>query len=309
MMRKIFRDKKILLIATFGVFLLAKAQQTPEYTQYMYNTMSINSGYTSSIENLEANLLYRSQWVGMEGAPKTANFSILAPFSYQRMGAGLNIVNDQIGPVSETLITGNYAYNVPLDLLNKLAVGVNAGARFMNINWSKGLSMNSNDPLFGKNVSEVKPVLGLGVYFYSDKYYVGLSVPNFIRANYYDDIQQAKTAEAFHYYFIAGYVFDLTSNVKFKPSAMVKAVQGSPLAYDLSANFLFHHKFTLGAAYRWDDSVSALAGFQITDGLFIGYSYDYTISNLSKYNSGSHEILLKFRFLDKDSGIRSPRFF
>jgi type IX secretion system PorP/SprF family membrane protein len=308
-MKQIFTNKIVLLIAAFGICSLAKAQQTPAYTQYMYNTMSINPGYTSSVENLEANLLYRTQWVGIEGAPKTGNFSILTPFSYERMGIGLNIVNDQIGPANQTIATANYAYNVPISLLHTLAVGVNAGASFMHIDWSKGKRLNTNDPIFGKNISEVKPVLGAGIYFYTDKYYVGLSVPNFIKANYYDDLQQAKTAEVFHYYFMAGYVFDFSETIKFKPSIMARAVQGSPISYDLSTNFLFHDKFTLGAAYRWDDSVSGLAGFQISNALFIAYAYDYTTTNLTNYNHGSHEIILRFRLLDKSKAIKSPRFF
>jgi type IX secretion system PorP/SprF family membrane protein len=308
-MKKIVINKIVLLIVALGFYFSSNAQQTPEYTQYMYNTMSINPGYTSSIESLEANLLYRSQWVGIDGAPKTANFSILTPFSYDRMGIGLNIVNDKIGPANETLVTVNYAYNVPLSEIHTLALGVNAGAKFMHIDWSKGVRQDNNDPYFANNISEVKPALGFGAYFFTDNYFIGLSVPNFIKSNYYNDIQQAKATDVFHYYLIAGYVFDLTENIKFKPSIMAKAVQGSPLSYDFSANFLFHEKFTLGIAYRIDDSISGLAGFQITNSLFIGYAYDYSTSNLSNYNHGSHEVFLKFKVFDKNSTLKSPRFF
>ncbi|UYW02009.1 type IX secretion system membrane protein PorP/SprF [Flavobacterium agricola] len=308
-MRQLYTIKNILVFAILNCCSFAYAQQTPGYTQYMYNTMAINPGYTSSVESAEVNLLYRTQWVGLDGAPKTANFSALTPFSYERMGIGLNVVNDRIGPANETLATVNYAYNVRLSLLHNLALGVNAGAKFMNIDWSKGRRIEDADPVFGKNINDLKPVVGAGIYFYTDKYYVGLAVPNFVRSNYYDDIQQAHVVDALHYYLIAGYVFNLSSSVKFKPSAMVRAVQGAPLSYDLSANFMFHDKFTIGASYRWDDSVSGLAGFQVSDAIFIGYAYDYTTTNLVKYNHGSHEIMLKFRLLDKHKTIKSPRFF
>jgi len=308
-MKQHYIFKKLMLVVLLSFCTTAIAQQTPGYTQYMYNAMALNPGYTSSVENLEANLLYRSQWVGIDGAPKTANFSLLSPFSFQRMGIGLNVVNDRIGPAVETLATVNYAYNVPISLLHNLALGVNAGGKFLDIDWSKGRQIQSNDPVFGKNISELKPVLGAGIYFYTEKYFIGLSVPNFIRAKYFDDVQQAHTVDSFHYYLMAGYVFDISHAVKFKPSVLVRAVQGAPISYDVSANFMFHSKFTLGASYRWDDAISGLAGFQISNSIFIGYAYDYSVTDLAKYNKGSHEIVLRFRLLDRFSTIKSPRFF
>jgi type IX secretion system PorP/SprF family membrane protein len=152
-------------------------------------------------------------------------------------------------------------------------------------------------------------VLGAGAYLYSDKWYAGLSVPNFLRNDYYDDIQESVISDQLHYYFIGGYVFDLSDSVKFKPSVLVKAVKGSPLSTDVSANFLLKEKLTLGASYRWDDSVSALAGFQISEGFFLGYSFDYTVTELNKYNDGTHEIILRYQFTRKTSTIKSPRFF
>lgn len=303
---------KLICLSLFviGCFQPIQAQQAPEYTQYMYNTMSLNPGYTGSTEDLEATLLYRSQWVGLDGAPKTANFGILSPISSNKMGLGLNVVNDRIGPSNETLFTANYAYNLNLGVETTLGLGLNAGAKVLDIDWSKGRILDGNDPIYGQNINnQLKPVVGAGAYLFGDKYYLGLSVPNFLRADYYDDIQQAKVVDKLHYYALAGYVFDLGESVKFKPSVMVKAVQGAPLAYDLSANFMFIEKFTVGAAYRWDDSVSGLIGFQVSNSIFIGYSYDYTVSDLTRYNNGSHEFILKFRALTKSSTLKSPRFF
>ncbi|MBQ0116510.1 MAG: type IX secretion system membrane protein PorP/SprF [Flavobacterium sp.] len=286
------------------------AQQAPEYTQYMYNTMSINPGYTGSTEGLNANLLYRSQWVGMDGAPKTGNFGIHGPLANQRMGLGLNVVSDKIGPSNDVSATANFSYNINISTEATLGLGINAGARVLNIDWSKGRYLDNNDVVIGQNLdNKFLPVVGAGAYLFTDRFYVGLSVPNFLRVDYYDDIQQSTVVDELHYYLIAGYVFDISENVKFKPSAMVKAVSGAPLAYDVSANFLFSEKFTVGAAYRWDDSVSGLVGFQITPSVFIGYSYDYTTSEFTKYNNGSHEAILRFQINKKGSNLKSPRFF
>lgn len=166
------------------------------------------------------------------------------------------------------------------------------------------------DALLNNNISnEIKPSIGAGFYYYSQKWYVGTSVPNLIRSNFYDDIQESVTIDRLHYYLIGGYVFDLSQSLKFKPAFLAKAVSGAPLYYNVSANFLVHEKLTLGASYQVDDSVSALAGFQITDEFYIGYSYDYTTTNLNKYNDGSHEFILRYQFQKKSKQIKSPRFF
>ncbi|MCF6132063.1 PorP/SprF family type IX secretion system membrane protein [Flavobacterium wongokense] len=286
------------------------AQQDPEYTQYMYNTMTVNAAYAGSAGTLEAILLHRSQWVGIEGAPETQAFAIHAPLSNERVGLGLSAVNDKLGPSNELFLDGNFSYTIPLAYDKKLAFGLKAGVRMLNVDWSKGRFNNPIDPVLNENISNnFKPSLGAGIYYYSDKWYFGASVPNFIRNDYYDDVQEAVNRDRFHYFFIGGYVFDISDNLKFKPAFLVKAVSGAPLSYDLSANFLIHEKFTAGASYRWDDSVSALAGFQVTKSIFIGYAFDYTVSDLNKYNDGSHEIILRFQMQKKSSQMKSPRFF
>src|SRR5690606_18581747 len=140
-------------------------------------------------------------------------------------------------------------------------------------------------------------------------WYAGVSIPNFIKSTHYDDIQEATVSDRLHYYVIGGYVFDLNSNLKFKPAVLGKIVSGAPVTVDASANFLLYEKLTLGAAYRWDDAVSALAGFQISRNLWAGYSYDYSTTELTKYNDGSHEIIIRFQLIPKNTRIKSPRFF
>jgi len=300
---------KVLLVV-FTVFAvdISFAQQDPQYTQYMYNTMSVNPAYAGQREVLSVTGLYRTQWVGIDGAPKTQTLGIHAPLRNEKIGLGLSIVNDALGPATESYIDANFSYTIRLDDTNtKLSFGVKGGVHLLDTDWSKGRFQNP-DVVFNENISLLSPTIGAGLYLHNRKWYVGLSVPNFLTTDHYDDFQESVAAERLHYYLIAGYVFNLSENTKFKPAALVKGVSGAPIIADVSANFLFNDKFTLGLAWRWDDSVSGLAGFQVSDGLYIGYAYDATTTNLNNYNSGSHEIMLRFE-LQKLGRILSPRFF
>jgi len=307
------RFKSIIYLSTiFGISLFfqkLQAQQQPQYTQYMYNTMSINSGYTGSTGSLDAFLLYRSQWVGIDGAPKTASFGIQSPIS-DKVGLGLSVINDKIGPSQETNIEGTFSYSLNLGFETKLAFGVNAGINVLGLNWSEGSYNNPQDPLFSTDVSgRVRPVLGSAVYVYSDKWYGGVSAPNLIKNDFYDDVQEAVLDRELHFYAIAGYVFTLSDELKFKPATMLKIVPSAPVTWDVSANFLISEKVTLGAGYRYDDAISGLVGINISDTIFLGYAYDRTLTSLQKYNDGSHELILKFQLNKKNSNLKSPRFF
>jgi type IX secretion system PorP/SprF family membrane protein len=305
---KLLRWLPSLLLVLCGLKL--HAQQEPQYSQYMYNTLTVNPGYTGSTGGLDAILLHRSQWIGIDGAPRTQVLAVHSPVWNERVGLGLSAVNDRIGPADELYIDGNFSYTLYLGMQGRLAFGLKAGARILNIDWSRGRYYQEGDPLLNTNINNrAAATIGSGVYYYTDKWYAGVSVPNFIRDNYYDDIQETVVSDRLHYYFIGGYVFDLTGSIKFKPAVLGKVVSGSPVTVDASANFLFQEKFTFGASYRWDDSVSALAGFQITEQLFAGYAFDYSVTELNKYNDGSHEFILRFQLMPKTTRIKSPRFF
>lgn len=298
-----------ILICSF-ITVCASAQQDPEYTQYMYNTMAVNPAYAGSTGALEATLLHRSQWVGISGAPETQSFSIHAPLRNEKVGLGLSVVNDKIGPSSELYLDGNFSYSIPLGYEKRLAFGLKAGMRMLNVDWSKGRYYDPNDVLLNQNIdNQAKLAVGAGIYYYTDKWYVGASVPSFIENSYYDDVQESIDYDRLHYYFMGGYVFDLNPNLKFKPAFLVKAVSGAPLTADISANFMIAEKFVIGGSYRTDDSVSILAGFQISKSFYVGYAFDYTVSDLNKYNDGSHEIILRYQFNKGESKIKSPRFF
>ena len=290
----------------------ATAQQDPQYTQYMYNTLVVNPGYTGSTGGLEANLLHRSQWIGIPGAPRTQSFSIHSPYSqmHDNIGIGLSVVNDRIGPSDEIYVDGNFSYTILTGAEGKIAFGLKAGARVLNIDWSRGRYYQEGDPLLNTNINnKIAPAIGAGIYYYTDSWYAGVSVPNFIRTNIYDDIRESVTSDRLHYYAMAGYVFNLGQNLKFKPAVLAKIVTGAPVTVDASANFLLQEIVTLGAAYRWNDAVSALAGVQVTENIFVAYSYDYSTTELNKYNNGSHEIMIRFQLMPKANRIKSPRFF
>ncbi|HQA74457.1 type IX secretion system membrane protein PorP/SprF, partial [Flavobacterium sp.] len=168
---------------------------------------------------------------------------------------------------------------------------------------------DADDPNLQNYNSKFSPNFGAGIYLHSDKLYLGVSVPNFLQDNKYNDNSVTVFKEKMTFYTIGGYVFDLSPDVKFKPAFLTKVVTGAPLQVDLSGNFLLFDKFMLGAAYRWDAAISGMAGFQVTDGLFIGYGYDRETTNLRNYNSGSHEIFIRFELFNRVKKLVSPRFF
>lgn len=287
-----------------------QAQQEPQYTQYMYNTLTVNPGYTGSPGYLEGTLLHRSQWLGIGGAPRTQAFSIHSPMFTDNIGLGFSAINDRLGPANEVYADANFSYAIPFSDDSKLAFGLKAGARVMNIDWSKGIYYQEGDPLLNTNINnKVNPAIGAGIYYYTEKWYAGVSVPSFIRSDYYDDVQEAMVSDRLHYYIIGGYVFDLADGLKFKPAVLGKIVSGAPVTVDASANFLIQELVTLGVSYRYDDSMSALAGVQVTKNIFAGYSFDYATTDLNKYNNGTHEFILKFNLMPKETRIKSPRFF
>lgn len=304
-MKKIFYIITVLLLGFFQ----ASAQQESQYTQYMYNTMSFNPGYTGSREVISAMGLYRTQWVGLDGAPKTMNFSIQSPLGYHGNGIGLNIVNDEIGPTKNTGAMVSYAYTIDANDNVRVSFGISGGFDNFEVDYSK-LNIENPDIYMTGKTSKFSPNVGAGIYVHSHNWYVGAAVPKLLKTDFFDDVAESVYSTKSHLYFIGGYVFDLNPNLKFKPAVLAKVIQGAPVAVDLSANFLISNKLTLGAAYRLDAGVSGMAGFQVSDAIQIGYAYDYETTNLGRYNSGSHELFLRFDFLSKSKArLVTPRFF
>lgn len=297
----------VLVMLSFSAF----GQQEAQYTQYMYNTMIVNPGYTGSRGVPSFFGMYRNQWVGLDGAPKTATLSYHQPFEGKNVGLGASIFHESIGPQQTNNIMIDFSYTLNFEK-SKLAFGLKGTAGFYNFDKDKLYLWDTTDPAFiNMEDSAFYPNIGAGVYWYSDKYYLGVSVPQMLSTKTFakDKTSISSVNSTQHFYFIGGYVFDLSSGVKFKPAALTKIAQGSPLQLDLSANFMFNDKFVLGAAYRLDAAVSVMAGFQINKSWFIGYAYDYETTDLHKYNSGSHEIFLRYEFIKDIQKVISPRFF
>lgn len=300
---------KLFLIAFLMLSEVIYSQQDPQYTQYMYNTMSVNPAYVGSRGHTTIAVLGRTQWVGLDGAPDSQTLSYDTPLGYSGVGLGVNLTNDRIGPSNEIYLDANISYTVRTSDEGNLAFGLKLGGRHLNIDWSKGIHQRPDGNL-STNVSKFLPTIGAGVYFYKEKWYVGLAVPNILKSDHYDDTLNGGdiAEERLHFFLIAGYVFNLRENIKFKPAALVKAVNGAPLSIDVSGNFLFNEKFTAGLAWRWDDSLSALLGFQAKRSLYIGFAYDLTTSNYSNYNSGTYELMLRYEIFKQET-MKSPRFF
>lgn len=285
------------------------AQQESQYTQYMYNTVSINPAYAGSRGSLSILGLYRNQWSGLDGAPETIDLSAHSPIGVQGVGAGLGFHSDKIGPTSKSEITADFSYTLPLNQKDlSLGFGLKGGVSLMDVDPNKLTIFDPSDyDLTLEHHSA--PVFGLGFHLYTNNWYIGLSVPNVLETKYYDDVQVSTATEKAHFYLTGGYIFDISYDFKLKPAVLVKGVTGAPLAVDISANALLMNRLTLGLGYRLDADVSALAGFQITDGIMVGYSYDYTTTALRNYNDGSHEIFLRFELGTRLKPKVNPRFF
>ncbi len=302
-----------LVVGTFRV----EAQQDPQYTQYMYNTQVVNPGYIGSKEALNFGLLLRTQWTGFEGAPRTGTFTVNTPIgALDNMGLGLSIVRDELGPAIETNVNVDWAYSINTSEEGRVSFGLKGGFDILDVDFTKLNIFDQNDPRFQNNVdNRFQPQIGAGVYYNTQKFYAGLSVPNFLTTKHFQNGSLENTtvesvaAERLHYFLIAGYVFDLSENVKFKPATLVKAVSGAPLQWDASANFLLYEKFTVGASYRWSAALSAMLGFQASDNIFIGFAYDYQSTDIESYSDGSYEIFLSFDIFNKPDRVLTPRFF
>src|SRR6478609_8795413 len=239
---------KNLLIILLFVNISIYAQQDSQYTNYMYNTITINPAYAGTRGVTSIFGLYRTQWVGLDGAPQTGAASINSPIENSNLGVGLSFVNDKIGVSNESSISADLSYTIRTSSIYKLSFGIKGTANLLDVDYTKLNRYDMNDPRFQNNIeNKFSPNIGAGAYFYSDKFYLGLSVPNFLETNYYDDNSSNTALERMHFYLIGGYVFDLSPSVQFKPAFMCKTVVGSPLQVDVSANFLFNDKFVLGA--------------------------------------------------------------
>lgn len=307
---------KILTIITsvvFGVIVnFCQAQQDAQFTQYMYNTISVNPAYAGSRDVLSIVGLHRSQWYGLDGAPHTQTLALDTPIGYlKRVGLGFSIINDEIGPTRETYFNIDFSYTIPISEYGKLGFGLKGVGHLLNVDFQSLSLSDSNDSSFKNNVNNrFSPNIGVGIYYHTDKFYFGLSAPNLLETDHFDE-NVAVGKERINYYMISGYVFDISDTVKFKPAVLSKLVFGTPLQVDVSTNLLLYNRLTLGIAYRWSAALSALAGFQVSDSIMIGFAYDKETTELgnTQFNDGSYEVMLRFELSKRNIRRLTPRFF
>ena len=306
-MRKIYLG----LLLAVGFFSEVSAQQDPHYTQYMYNMNVINPAYAGSKENLSIGMLYRKQWVEIEDAPTTATLSGHAPVG-KNVGLGLSVISDKIGPVEENNIYADFSYTLNLGGEHKLAFGLKTGITLHNVALYSDIYNTlpqPNDPAFSEDTNNSYLNMGAGFFYYTNKYYLALSVPNMIKSKHLDFNGREFGSETSHYFLTGGYVFDVSENIKFKPFFMLKSAFNAPSSLDLSTNFLFNQKFEAGVTYRLDDSFGAMVNYAITPNVKLGYAYDHIVSDLNVTTPSSHEIILLFDLNFPKKVSSSPRFF
>jgi len=312
--------KYLNLIGTlFVVFFCANnmlAQQDAQYTQYMYSTLTVNPAYAGSRGVLSAVAIHRSQWLGIEGAPATNTLSAHTPLGKRRkVGLGVTIVNDRVGPVTENYLSTDFSYTLDLKKNNKLSFGLKATAQMLNIDLQSLTLYSYTDPSFYSSTDNtISPNIGMGFYYHNDSSYLGASVPNLLETEHFQTTHDGgertlSSVDRVSYYFIGGHVFPLNYQIDMKTAFLVKFVAGAPIQTDISTSFRFNDRFTLGVNYRLRSALSLLGGIQLNDNLMIGMTYDYEITELQQYSSGTFEALVRFELFNKLSNMMTPRFF
>ncbi len=304
-----------IVIILLGISLNSIAQQDPMYSEYVFDGLIINPAYAGTRDFLNTALLFRDQWLNIPGAPKTGMLSIDAPLRNQRVGIGLNVESDVIGVTSFTNVTGDYSYKLKFPN-SSLNLGIQLGVGFTNSNLTSVLYNNGggpSDPAFQSNYHVALPIFGFGIYYYSDKFFAGVSIPEIagysIQKALYGNSDNINLDLSNHFFFYTGYLINLSPDVKFKPSVLLKYVNGSPIEMDLNGVFWFYDFIALGFSYRSLASIDFLAQVRITDQLYLGYAYEYPTTALSTFSSGSHEIMLQYLFDFSHARIITPRFF
>ena len=288
------------------------SQQYPVFTQYMFNGLVINPAYTGSHESMAFTAATRSQWTDLEGAPQTEIFTVHSPIKFSRSSVGMFLTLDQLGPSRQYMVYGTYAYRFPISNKGKIALGSQIGVTYYETNY-QDLNIvtrdNITDPTFQENNQRYLPNVGLGVYYYDDRLYVGLSTPGLIGNKFNKDNYLELATQKRHYFLTAGYVFALNQNLKLKPNLLMKWVENGAFQYTINTNLLIKQVIWVGLSYSMDDSVDALFGWNINERFAVGYSYGYPVNALQSFITGTHELSINYRLKRDRNIIRSPRYF
>lgn len=301
---------------TFGLALCAlalvapraMAQQDPMYSQYMFNTLAFNPGYAGSADVFSAMALSRHQWVGFAGAPATQTLALHSPLPGNKLALGGVLIHDVAGPAKQNSAFIDVAYRIRTGADTRLAFGLSGGVNLFQADVA-ALSAVEADPHQASISGKMLPNFGFGLYWHAPRYYVGASAPKLLENVIGDDGLVVTNQEFRHYYLMAGLVMDLTRDLKFKPSILLRAVEGAPLSLDVNANFLLRDRVWFGAMYRYGNAFGVLAQYQLNEQLRLGYAFDMTTTRLGAYNAGTHEIMLGYDFKFTKGRTISPRYF
>ncbi len=306
------RNFIIFLSLFFSVELVA--QQQMMFTQYMYNTQSFNPAYVGTQNAISAVVLAREQWVGFQDAPSSQTLTINMPIKSHKIGIGASFFNDVLGPAQEMTGGIDFSYIIRVGDESRLSLGLKGSISMYELDFTKLKIYNGADQSFSQNRRGVmNPNFGAGVYYYTPKYYIGLSVPRLLKnvISVESDLSNRESLgrEEVHWFLNAGYITEVFNGLKFRPSVLLKYVHNAPLSFDLAGNFLVLERLWAGASYRFGDALSLIAEYGITPNLWAGYSYGFSFSDISRYNSGTHEIMLRYDFSFSKKKFRSPRYF
>ena len=290
---------------------LAKAQQDPIYSQYMFNGLAINPAYAGSKDYASATMITRMQWTGMQNAPRSFNFSFHSPTPDRRHGLGFYLYSDKAWVIKNQVLNGCYAFRIPIKKAT-LALGVQGGFTYYHADLSQVPVQTAGDPAFdGNNVRRLIPNAGAGIYFHSESVFLGVSTPNFLKGKLYAfelfDLSYAERQN--HWYANAGLILKVGNSVKCKPSVLLRYVPGVPFTTDINLNFMFAEVLTVGALWRIDNAIGFMAEFRAGKQLRLGYSYDLSTNALSGWVGGSHELRLGYDFRFEKNRMYNPRLF
>ena len=302
------RYRHLLTIGLLAVLFSAAGQQQATVSQYMFNGMAINPAYAGSHGALSASMLTRFQNVGLPGAPNTQTLSIHSPLVNQRIALGLMVINDKIGVIGQTGVTGVYAYKLPMNNQATLSFGLQAGISTYRAAYAS-LDIYQADPLFAQDVRQARPNFGAGIYYSKPMWYLGLSMPHMLNNVFQRSNTYATVYQNIPVLLTGGYVYKLNRLLKIKPNFLFKVVDNRAIELDLNANLLFDEVVWLGVSYKFNNAVNILLEMQVTDQFRVGYSYSITTGPIQKAESGSHELLLQYRFKFNMKGVVTPRYF
>ncbi len=303
----------IFILSLIGT--VVNAQQDAMFTQYMYNTMSVNPAYAGSKNILTTTALHRSQWIGFEGSPQTQTITIDAPFYEENIGIGASIINDKIGPVNSSSINFDFSYRIRITKKSKLAFGLKGGVNLLNIKLSELWVHDKNENIFQQNIdTRIMPNFGFGLFYYTQKFYIGCSVPKLLKNKFSvkelaSSMQNSKQTK--HFFIISGATFQINDDIKIKPSTIIKITANAPIQMDISPVIMYKDYVWGGLMYRTGDALGLLFGLNITKQFASGYSFDWSLVNKTAiYNAGTHELMLQYYYLLKPKPkVMSPRHF